>query len=55
VHASLNDVIEYGSYTTEPCRGACADRAREDGEDAFDTTAASRPRIAAYYCGCGRT
>jgi choline monooxygenase len=49
VHASLNDVIDYGSYTTEPLPwGVLQSGHAKKGESAFDAPAGG-PRIAAYY------
>ena len=50
VHAGLNDVIDYGSYTTEPLPwGVLQTGHAKDGEDAFDDAPRGGPRIAAYY------
>ena len=50
VHAGLNDVIDYGSYTTEPLPwGVLQTGHAKDGDDAFDDARRGGPRIAAYY------
>jgi choline monooxygenase len=53
VHASLNDVIDYGSYTTEPLPHGVLQVGHAKGdESAFDAAPgapANAPRIAAYY------
>jgi len=50
VHAGLNDVIDYGSYTTTPLPwGVLQTGHAKVGEDAFDDSPAGGPRIAAYY------
>lgn len=52
VHASLNDVIDYGSYATEPLPWGVLQTAYARGdESAFDPLpgAAPEPRTAAYY------
>jgi len=49
VHASLNDVIDYGSYSTEPLpHGVLQVGHAKSDESAFEGTP-GEPRIAAYY------
>ncbi len=50
VHAGLNEVVEYGSYSTELFRYANLQRAlAKPGELAFDSVDGDGERVAAYY------
>lgn len=49
VHASLNEVIDYGSYTTEPLAHGVLQTGHARGDEAAFQGPDGSPRIAAYY------